>query len=458
MSDTTGTSGLTQRVADYALRLRFEAVSAKALDRTKQLLLDFLGVALGGVSYWPAAPAMLHGVRSLAVRSDGASTVVGQSKAYRRQDAALLNGALAHSMDFDDTHAAAIMHIGTPLFPALLAAGEDASGAEFLTAAVAGYEVAGKLGMAHLDRVHLRGFHPTATTGIFAATAAAGRLLGSSADVVENALGLASSMAAGTQQFSDGGGANKPYQVGMAAQNAIVALLMAGAGVPGAARPLEGRFGYFAVFAEPGSRVDDVVLDLEAPSEVLRIGIKPYPCCRYSHGTIDGVREIVLQERLKPEDIEAIEVRLPVAGYRLVGAEPATKRRPPSLVEAQFSAYFAAAVAASDQPYSWDSYTRLAEPRLQQVMDRVTVTASESLTDMQTHVSVRAEGRTWSLDVPLPSGEPELPLSWGEIEAKFLALATPLLGHGRSVEVITRVHALETHTSMRELSRLLRPE
>jgi 2-methylcitrate dehydratase PrpD len=233
---------------------------------------------------------------------------------------------------------------------------------------------------------------------------------------------------------------------------------MAGAGVPGAARPLEGRFGYFAVFAEPGSRVDDVVLDLEAPSEVLRIGIKPYPCCRYSHGTIDGVREIVLQERLKPEDIEAIEVRLPVAGYRLVGAEPATKRRPPSLVEAQFSAYFAAAVAASDQPYSWDSYTRLAEPRLQQVMDRVTVTASESLTDMQTHVSVRAEGRTWSLDVPLPSGEPELPLSWGEIEAKFLALATPLLGHGRSVEVITRVHALETHTSMRELSRLLRPE
>src|SRR5207302_385121 len=123
---------------------------------------------------------------------------------------------------FDDTHAAAIMHIGTPLFPALLAAGEDANGPDFLTAAVAGYEIAGKLGSAHLDRVHLRGFHPTATTGIFGATAAGGRLMSTPPDVLESALGLASSMAAGTQQFSDGGGANKPFQVGMAAHNAIV--------------------------------------------------------------------------------------------------------------------------------------------------------------------------------------------------------------------------------------------
>jgi 2-methylcitrate dehydratase PrpD len=448
---------LTRRVAAYGSQLKYDTLSPEALERAKQLLLDFLGVALGGASLWSDRDAMLRGVSSLAGGAPGDATVVGQRVGFVRQHAAWLNGAFAHSMDFDDTHREAIMHVGAPVFPALLAAGEDASGADFLTAAVAGYEIAGKLGVAHQDRVHLRGFHPTATTGVFASTAAARSLMGLDAAVIEDALGLALSMAGGTQQFGEGGGANKPVQVGLAAHNALVALLLAQAGVPGSAQALEGRFGYYATFAEPGNDLDSVTFDLKAPGEVLRVGMKPYPCCRYSHGTIDGVTGLVRREGLGPNDIVAIDVTLPPAGFGLVGAAPESKRRPAELVDAQFSVYFAAAIAASGEAYSWDSYRRVTSPDVQRAMDKVTVRASDDLVEMQTRLTVHSKGAAWTLDVLLPKGEPETPLSWDEIETKFRSLASRVLGDGAQDAIVEAVRRLETLTSVRELTRLLRP-
>jgi 2-methylcitrate dehydratase PrpD len=450
------TNELTRRVASYGAQLHYEAIAPEAIERAKQLLLDFIGVALGGAALWPEREAMLRSVVVLAASASGDSTVVGQSAGFVRQYAAWLNGAFAHSMDFDDTHREAIMHVGAPVFPALLAVGEDATGVEFLRAIVAGYEVAGQLGTAHGDRVHLRGFHPTATTGVFASTAAAGSLMGLEPEVIEDALGLALSLAGATQQFGEGGGANKPVQVGLAAHNALVALAMAQAGVPGAKQALEGRFGYYATFAEPGSDLDRVHFDLESPSQVLRVGMKPYPCCRYSHGTIDGVREIVRREGLRPDDIEAIDVTLPPAGFGLVGASPETKRRPAALVDAQFSVYFAAAVAASQPAYSWDSYALLDAPGVRRMMDRVTVSASESLSEMQTRLAVRAKGGAWTLDVPLPRGEPETSLRWEELEAKFRSLALRTFDDARCDAIVGAVKRLEMLGSVRELTGLLR--
>src|SRR6185436_13746112 len=138
----TDATDLTRRVAAYGQQLRYEAISPEAIDRAKQLLLDFIGVVLGGATLWPEREAFLRSVTALASGAWGDATVAGQGGGFVRQHAALLNGAFAHSMDFDDTHREAIMHVGTPMWPALLAAGEDASGIELLTAAVAGYEVA----------------------------------------------------------------------------------------------------------------------------------------------------------------------------------------------------------------------------------------------------------------------------------------------------------------------------
>jgi 2-methylcitrate dehydratase PrpD len=189
---------------------------------------------------------------------------------------------------------------------------------------------------------------------------------------------------------------------------------------------------------------------------VLRVGMKPYPCCRYSHGTIDGVHEIVRREGLRPDEIESIDVTLPPAGFGLVGASPESKRRPAALVDAQFSVYFAAAVAASERAYSWDSYALLDTPGVQGMMQRVNASASDALSEMQTRLSLRAKGATWTLDVPLPKGEPETPLSWDEVETKFRSLALRVFNEPRVDGIVDGVRRLETLSSVRELTALLR--
>jgi 2-methylcitrate dehydratase PrpD len=448
---------ITKQVAHYAASLKYEAIGPEVLDRTKQLLLDFLGVALGGRALAPTSDAFIKGVGRVSGQGD--CSVAGEKNGYPAHYAALLNAAFGHSMDFDDTHRDAVMHQGTPLFSALLAASEEqggVSGKQFLTASVAGYEIGGKLGLAHRDRVHVRGFHPTATTGIFAATAGVGSLLGLDAATIEDALGHDLGMSSGSGQFTSGGGALKPLQVGMAAHNALYAIAMAREGLPGTREPLEGPFGYFATYSEPGSDPEKVHLDLESPREVLAVGLKPYPCCRCSHATIDGVTRIVMEHALKPEEIDSIEVALPPVGFQLVGARPDEKRRPQGLVDAQFSVYFAAASSALDGKYSWDSYKRLGDPALVTMMDRVTVRPSEALVGMGAQVTLASKRGTTTLDLPLPKGEPELPLTWDEVEGKFLSLAREVLGMERSLELAARVRGIEDAGDVAEIARLLR--
>lgn len=448
---------LTKRVAGYAVGLRYEAIGDEVIDRTKQLLLDFLGVAFGGRALAGTSAALLRGVRALAGKEVGPCTVVGERAGFAPQYAALANGALAHSMDFDDTHRDAVMHQGTPLFAALLAIAEErgCSGRDLLAATVAGYEIGGKLGTAHGERVHLRGFHPTATTGIFAVTAAAARLSGLDEAQTASALGLALSMSSGTAQFAESGGANKPFQVGLAAHNALYAVALAGEGFPGTGAPLEGTHGYYAAYAEPGANVHAIDFG-ERPGEVLKVGVKPYPSCRYTHGTIDGVAALVCREELAAEEIEAIEVLIPPAGYQLVGSQPDVKRRPGTVVDAQFSAYFAAASTALDRGYSWAAYDRLSDPRVCALMDRVSVQASDGLSGMATALRMRARGREWSLEVPLPKGEPETPLTWDDIEGKFMSLATQVVDPGRAHEIALQVRALDGAAGVKDLAGLLR--
>ncbi|MEK7216934.1 MAG: MmgE/PrpD family protein [Chloroflexota bacterium] len=459
MTTTLTRTSLTPRVAAYATGLRHEAISPEVLDRSKQLFLDFLGVALGGVAFGHASAEFRAAVRSLMDGATGRCTVVGERDGYPAHFAALLNAAYAHSMDFDDTHRDAVTHPGTPLFAGLLAAGEPrgVSGRDFLTAAVVGYEINGQLGRAHAQRVHRRGFHPTATTGIFAVTAAAGRLMGLDQGVIEHALGLDLSFAAGTAQFSESGGSNKPVQVGMAAHNALYCLALAAAGVAGTGRPLEGTNGYFNAYAEPGSTVESIDLDPSQAGEVLTVAVKPYPACRYTHASIDGVSALVQREALTPDDILSIELALPPDGFNIVGSQPEAKRRPATIVDAQFSVYFAAAVAAAGPAYTWDSYRRLTDPTIEALMDKTTVRPGD-LTGMATDVKITSRRGAWTMAVPFPKGEPEVPISWPEVEAKFRSLATGLIGAARADEVLAAVQRLETVGDIGEVTRLLRAE
>ena len=453
---TNGAKGLTDSLVDYAQNLKYEDIPPAVLERTKQMLLDFLGVAYGGLLVGESSGPIINGVQDLAAGAAGRSVVLGRSERLPAHYAALLNATFAHSMDFDDTHREAVIHIGTPLFATLLSLIDehDVSGRDFLTAAVVGYDVTGKVGKAHGGTVHARGFHPTATTGIFGCTAAGGRLLGYSEEQVASALGLNISQSAGSVQFLENGSWNKRFHTGLAAHNAVMSLTMARHGYLGATSPLEGAHGYFALYAGRDVDARRALDGLGSDFEVMNTAVKPYPCCRYSHATIDAIADIMQSEALDSEDIERIDIAMGETGYGLVADPSEAKRVPANVVEGQFSVYFAAAATAGRGSYAWSSYDALDDPQMRSLMQRTNVELADSIgAGMETSVVVRASGgRTIERFVPFPKGEPENPMSWEEMQAKFTEWSGPVVGQPRSAEIIEQVSSLDSLSSMRELT------
>ena len=175
----------TATLAAYVADLKFADIPPEVLERAKVLTLDFLGSAIRARRDAESTPSLSKMLEALALDGKGESTVFGDSKTWTPAVAALLNGALGHSLDFDDTHADSSLHPSAPVVPAAFAVGEmvGASGRDVLTAIVAGYEVCCRLGNALDPTSHYaRGFHPTATAGTYGAAAAAGKLFGLSKD------------------------------------------------------------------------------------------------------------------------------------------------------------------------------------------------------------------------------------------------------------------------------------
>ncbi len=228
--------GITQDLSEFTAAIQLDRLPAPVVARTRLLLLDLVGNIVRARHDAESTPPLLAAARALGLAA-GNSAVFGDTARYTPAGAAFLNGALAHSLDFDDTHAEASLHPGAPVIPAALAAGEmaGASGADVLAAIVAGYEVTCRVALALPAGEHYRrGFHPTATCGVFGAAAAAARVFGLGPDQVADALGIALSQSAGSLQFLANGAWTKRFQVGWSA--------MAGLGRrhPGA-RGLQGR-------------------------------------------------------------------------------------------------------------------------------------------------------------------------------------------------------------------------
>src|SRR5207253_160892 len=240
MADETAT------LAAYVANLKFEDIPHQVLERAKVLTLDFLGSAMRARRDAESTASLLGMLEALALDGKGGSTVFGDSKTWTPAVAALLNGALGHSLDFDDTHADSSLHPSAPVVPAAFAVGEmvGASGRDVLTAIVAGYEVCCRLGNALDPTSHYaRGFHPTATAGTYGAAAAAGKLFGLSKDQIISAFGVSGSQAAGSLQFLVNGAWNKRYQVGAAAMNGVISATLARNDLVGSSESSEGKQG-----------------------------------------------------------------------------------------------------------------------------------------------------------------------------------------------------------------------
>src|SRR6202451_4339394 len=238
--------GVTSQLAEFCASINLASLPPEVVTRARFLVLDLVGNIVRARHDAESTASFLAATRAMGMAS-GNSGVFGDAARYTPAGAAFLNGALAHSLDFDDTHAAGSVHPGAPVIPAALAAGEmvGASGADVLAAIIAGYEVTCRLALALPAGEHYdRGFHPTATCGAFGAAAAAARRGGADGGVGGGARGTVLSQCAGSLQFLVNGAWTKRFQVGWAATNGLMAATLVREGFKGAAEALGGKHGF----------------------------------------------------------------------------------------------------------------------------------------------------------------------------------------------------------------------
>lgn len=448
----------TATLAGYVAALQFTDIPQDVLARAKLLTLDFLGSAIRARREAESTPSILQMLQALSLDGAGDSTVFGDDKHWTPAVAALLNGALGHSLDFDDTHADSSLHPSAPVVPAAFAVGElvGASGRDVLTAIVAGYEVCCRLGNALDPTSHYaRGFHPTATAGTYGAAAAAAKLFGLSQDQIVAAFGVSGSQAAGSLQFLVNGAWNKRYQVGAAAMNGVIAATLAKNGFIGSTESVEGIHGLLVGYTDTPHH-DKAVADLGSVYETMKIGVKPYPSCRYTHAAIDALIAMRREHNLTPAQITRVEVGLHKNGITLTGDAP-TKRHPRSIVGGQFSMFFTGALALEQGSFGWDDYTRLGDPAIDALADKFDVVRDERL-EGKTHpfgarVSITTEDGVHERIYADPSGEPNSFPSDQAMTQKFLQLARPVLD-GRAQRFADAVLTLERFAKVSEATAL----
>ena len=456
---------ITRELAGFVAGLSYDALPVEVRERVKALVLDLVGITLRARNEAESTPAMVAAAGSLGMKG-GACTVIGDVTGYTPPGAAMLNGTLAHSLDFDDTHAPGSLHPSAPIVPAAFAAAEmaGADGRAAIAAIVAGYEVQIRLSLALDPAAHYdRGFHPTATCGAFGAAAAAGRLLGLDPEGYANAFGIVLSMSAGSMQYLVNGAWTKRSHVGHAAMCGLIAATLAREGYKGASESIEGKWGFLHAYA-PAADAAKAVDGLGRRWETLKIAVKPYPSCRYGHAPIDGILALAREHSIKPEEVQEVTVGLPDSGWKLIGDPESAKQSPKSVVDGQFSMAFCAAVALRSGGFAWDDYTRhLADPATLALCKRVTTwvdprAQADFQKEMSGSVRIKTTRGAFETYVRVPKGEPANFLSAAELRAKFDGLTGPYLSGRRRDELAGALLALEQAKDIGTLLRLTRPD
>jgi len=457
-------TAVTRTLAEFAAELSYEDLPQEVRERTKLLILDVIGITIRARHDAESTPSLIAAMDRLG-QTYGDCSVLGDPGGYAPTAAAMVNGTLAHSLDFDDTHAEGSIHSSAPIVPAALAAAEmtGASGKDLIAACVVGYEVQIRLSLALDPSAHYdRGYHPTATCGVFGAAAAAGKLLGLDADGLESAFGIALSQAAGSMQFLADGAWTKRSHVGQAAENGLQCAVLAAEGFQGPAEAFEGKWGFLHAYA-PDADHAKATAGLGDTWQTLKLAVKPYPSCRYSHAALDGLIRLKDENAIAADDIEAVEIGLPETGWKIIGNPEDAKHNPESVVDGQFSMAFCAAVALREGGMVWDDYAKHLKDEqtlglCRRVHTRVDARAEAMFPEnMSGSVRIQTKSGDYEAFIDCPKGEPDNFMSEAEFRDKFQGLAGPYLGPEQGGKLIDSLLSLEDANRVESVLALGKP-
>lgn len=350
-------------LAQFVAQTPANRIPPAALTRARHALIDVLGVTIAG-SVEPVAKIVAQHV---AATSRGSSTVITGSGRVSAADAALVNATAGHALDFDDSNFVLGGHPTVVLVPALLAVAEEraSTGREILEAYVVGFEVATRLAHAVHFEHYEKGWHPTATLGVFGAAAAVARLLRLNSDQALNALALAASMASGIK--ANFGSMAKPLQVGQASQKGVLCAQFAAAGLTANPAALEGKQGFFDVYNGVGHYRAEAASTFGEELEIMRSGLKfkKYPSCGSTHAPIDAALDLRREQPLRLDDIESITIALNQRRITHVNRPQVTNG-----LEGKFSIQYTLAAALADGAISLRHFNdeNVRRPELQRLV------------------------------------------------------------------------------------------
>ncbi|WP_419918820.1 MmgE/PrpD family protein [Candidatus Poriferisocius sp.] len=382
------------------------------------------------------------------------ATAIGASDAMAATEAAFVNGVLAHSLDYDDTHLPSILHPSASVVPASLAVAEwrGVAGAALVDAVAVGLEVAVRLGMGGYDHqarqsVYFeRGQHATSICGTVGSAAAAARLLGADTDGIAHAMSIACSMASGIIEANRAGGTVKRLHCGWAARAGVTAAQLAARGITGPATAVEGRFGLFRAFLGDQADLGAVISDLGDRWEAENIFYKPYPANHFTHTGIDAA--IALRHRgLRLGDIDSVILEVAPPTVRTIGEPIEAKRLPETGYQAQFSGPYtvvAGLVGGEGLGVGLEDFrdALVHAPERRELMARVDVVGDPGFMDIYpfqfpSRLTVTTvTGHTLVSEVLANRGSPDRPLSTEELTTKYIDNTAGLVAE----EVVHRTH------------------
>lgn len=458
-----GSPTAAQELGAFCAALHWQDVPPELRDRTVQLTLDLIGVAIRGAAE-PSSEAARVAIGGQ--RDAEGSSAIGLAARVTPSAAALINGTAAHAIELDDVTRGSSLHPGVTVIPAAIAVAERhaVTGRALLESIVAGYEVVIRIGEA-LDpaATYARGFHPTGVAGAFGAAATCARLRGADGPTIGRAIAIAGTMAAGSMAYLNDGAWTKRLNAGWAGHVGVIAADLALAGFTGPASAIEGTFGALTAYTD-APRPRHLTEDLGSPLRISRVAIKPYACCRYNHGLIDGVLELRARHAIDITSVRRIRLGILSAGASLVADPIEQKRHPVNPVDAQFSAPFAAAVALVFGDAGAGRFVTdvIDDPRigaLMAVTDCATSPALDAVYPERWPATVEIEltdGRRLLAEVPFALGEPENPLPLDGIADKFRNLAAGALLAPEIARLERFVLTLERQSSVAVLGDALR--
>lgn len=443
---------VSEKLARFIVETNLEKVPSEIVTIVKKAILDTLGVALAG-SKEPGGKAVTAFVKKLGGKP--VAGIIGGKLRTSFPLAALANGTIAHALDYDDVGMLYQGHPSTVLMPVVLGVGEELSGKRIIEAYVLGAEVWARVSYA-MPLLHLKGWHPTAVFGTIGAAVAAAKLLRLSVEQTTMALGLAVSEAAGlVQNF---GTMTKPFHAGNAARSGIMAAMLAKEGFTSAKDAMEGDVGFSAVFY--GESIVDtsrMTENLDNPFAMISQGIsvKKYPCCAFTHRSIDAILHLIDLYDIKPEEVEAIDCQVSPREHKtLAYKDPTTK------LEAKFSMQFAMATALIYRKLGLAQFTdeKVNEPAVKNLMKRVVCRVHSDWvegrdTEARPDVVVvkLKNGKEYSYAVDIPKGHAKLPLAEEELLDKYRECAKMVLNDNEAERCIELVQKLEKLKDIKEL-------